>query len=417
MKFQRLCVLVSKMPRHLTTNDLTMEEALAVWRFLDAKQRLPMTARRVKIQLAKECGCFVEQLDAVGDNAHISKILTWESNDQSKGLDVDELVALVQNVPDEEWVLDLCRSMSLIEAEMFWRWALEYRWSSVRYRMVKWLKMMLDMSDISNYNPEMLIQMVFTGIGKDKLVEEMFVPLRPYTRDEHGFVAHKIATPSEYWFVTDCSTLIQVHRGAVRNRAKELMVDLTMDIPTDVPLTWCWLNPLQTNYIHSESIELPFSKYKEPLPTSWEESLQLLHNYPKGGFLIKENDNYFLMTSGTVSLIGQLMYYKRVGDNIEFTLGFRDGLDVVDVPDIIAMTQLPFEIEQQLRKQHINVTARKVSEPLSDNLTVKVEYTWSPKRNWHFKYSGLFTSYGLSDVDEIVDYITLVGENYATGRK
>ncbi len=413
MNFQRLCALVSKMPRHLTTNDLSMEEALTVWRFLDAKERLPMTARRVKIQLANECGCFVEQLDAVGDNAHISKILTWESNDQSKGLNVDELMALVHNIPDEEWLLDLCRSMSLIEAEMFWRWALEYRWSSVRYRMVKWLKMRLGMSDISNYNPEMLIQMVFTGIGRDKLAEEMFVPLRPYTNNKLGIVG----TSSEYWFVTDCSTLIQVHRGAVRNRAKELVVDLMMDIPTDVPLTWCWLNPLQTNYIHSESIELPFSKYKEPLPTSWEESLQLLHNYPKGGFLIKEHGEYFLMSSGTVSLMGQLMYYKRVGDNIEFTLGFRDGLDVVDVPDIIAMTQLPFEIEQQLRKQNINVTAKQVSEPLSDNLTVKVEYTWSPRRNWHFIYTGLFTSYGLSDVDEIVDYISLVGENYATGRK
>lgn len=407
MKFQRLCALVSKMPRHLTTNDLTMEEALTVWRFLDAKERLPITARRVKIQLANECGCFVEQLDAVGDNVHISKILTWESNDQSKGLNVDELMALVHNVPDEDWLLDLCRSMSLIEAEMFWRWALDYRWSSVRNRMVKWLRKMLHMADISTHDPVILLQALYMKT-KVMSIEDMFVPLRPYTKDKLGIVG----TSSEYWFVTDCSTLVQVYRGAVRDRGKNLMVDLMVDIPPEAPLTWCWLNPLQTNYIHSESIELPFSKYKEPLPTSWEESLQLLHNYPKGGFLIKEHDEYFLMTSGTVSLTGQLMYYKRVGDNIEFTLGFRDGLDVVDVPDIIAMTQLPFEIEQQLRKQNINVTARQVSEPLSDNLTVKVEYTWSPRRNWHFIYTGLFTSYGLSDVDEIVDYITLVGENH-----
>jgi len=384
-----------------------MEEALTVWRFLDAKERLPITARRVKIQLANECGCFVEQLDAVGDNAHISKILTWESNDQSKGLNVDELMALVHNVPDEDWLLDLCRSMSLIEAEMFWRWALDYRWSSVRNRMVKWLRKMLHMADISTHDPVILLQALYMKT-KVMSIEDMFVPLRPYTKNKLGIVG----TSSEYWFVTDCSTLVQVYRGAVRDRGKNLMVDLMVDIPPEAPLTWCWLNPLQTNYIHSESIELPFSKYKEPLPTSWEESLQLLHNYPKGGFLIKEHDEYFLMTSGTVSLTGQLMYYKRVGDNIEFTLGFRDGLDVVDVPDIIAMTQLPFEIEQQLRKQNINVTARQVSEPLSDNLTVKVEYTWSPRRNWHFIYTGLFTSYGLSDVDEIVDYITLVGENH-----
>ncbi len=90
--------------------------------------------------------------------------------------------------------------------------------------------------------------------------------------------------------------------------------------------------------------------------------------------------------------------------------------DIIGVVDTINMTELPFEIEQQLRKQHINVTARQVSEPLSDNLTVKVEYTWSPRRNCHFIYAGLFTSYGLSDVDEIVDYISLVGENYATAQ-
>ena len=412
MNFQRLCALVSKMPRHLTTNDLTMEEALTVWRFLDAKERLPMTARRVEIQLANECGCFVEQLDAVGDNAHISKILTWESNDQSKGLNVDELMALAHNIPDEDWLLDLCRSMSLIEAEMFWRWALNYRWSSVRNRMVRWLRKMLHMADISTHDPVILLQALYMKT-EVMSIEDMFVPLRPYTKNKLGIVG----TSSEYWFVTDCSTLVQVYRGAVRDRGKNLMVDLMVDIPPEAPLTWCWLNPLQTNYIHSESIELPFSKYKEPLPTSWEESLQLLHNYPKGGFLIKEHGEYFLMSSGTVSLMGQLMYYKRVGDNIEFTLGFRDGLDVVDVPDIIAMTQLPFEIEQQLRKQNINVTAKQVSEPLSDNLTVKVEFTWSPRRKWHFIYTGLFTSYGLSDVDEIVDYISLVGENYATGWK
>jgi hypothetical protein len=412
MNFQRLCALVSKMPRHLTTNDLTMEEALTVWRFLDAKERLPMTARRVKVQLANECGCFVEQLDAVGDNAHISKILTWESNDQSKGLNVDELMALAHNIPDEDWLLDLCRSMSLIEAEMFWRWALNYRWSSVRNRMVRWLRKMLHMADISTHDPVILLQALYMKT-EVMSIEDMFVPLRPYTKNKLGIVG----TSSEYWFVTDCSTLVQVYRGAVRDRGKNLMVDLMVDIPPEAPLTWCWLNPLQTNYIHSESIELPFSKYKEPLPTSWEESLQLLHNYPKGGFLIKEHGEYFLMSSGTVSLMGQLMYYKRVGDNIEFTLGFRDGLDVVDVPDIIAMTQLPFEIEQQLRKQNINVTAKQVSEPLSDNLTVKVEFTWSPRRKWHFIYTGLFTSYGLSDVDEIVDYISLVGENYATGWK
>lgn len=271
---------------------------------------------------------------------------------------------------------------------------------------------MLHMADISTHDPVILLQALYMKT-KVMSIEDMFVPLRPYTKNKLGIVG----TSSEYWFVTDCSTLVQVYRGAVRDRGKNLMVDLMVDIPPEAPLTWCWLNPLQTNYIHSESIELPFSKYKEPLPTSWEESLQLLHNYPKGGFLIKEHDEYFLMSSGTVSLMGQLMYYKRVGDNIEFTLGFRDGLDVVDVPDIIAMTQLPFEIEQQLRKQNINVTAKQVSEPLSDNLTVKVEFTWSPRRNWHFIYTGLFTSYGLSDVDEIVDYISLVGENYATGWK
>ena len=212
MNFQRLCALVSKMPRHLTTNDLTMEEALTVWRFLDAKERLPMTARRVKIQLANECGCFVEQLDAVGDNAHISKILTWESNDQSKGLNVDELMALAHNIPDEDWLLDLCRSMSLIEAEMFWRWALNYRWSSVRNRMVRWLRKMLHMADISTHDPVILLQALYMKT-EVMSIEDMFVPLRPYTKNKLGIVG----TSSEYWFVTDCSTLVQVYRGAVRD--------------------------------------------------------------------------------------------------------------------------------------------------------------------------------------------------------
>ena len=80
MLLGRAIVLVSKMPK-LDVKDITKEEAYELWEFLDEERKLPITKTRLKINLAKECGVFVEQLDAVANGASLAEVLIMESSD------------------------------------------------------------------------------------------------------------------------------------------------------------------------------------------------------------------------------------------------------------------------------------------------------------------------------------------------
>lgn len=86
MLLSRATIIMSRMPYRLTTEDLTREEAHELWAFLSSEDRLSMTRQAVKVQLAKECGVFIEQMDAVANGATLTELLVWESSDTDGGL-------------------------------------------------------------------------------------------------------------------------------------------------------------------------------------------------------------------------------------------------------------------------------------------------------------------------------------------
>lgn len=399
MKFMRLCSLLSKMPSKLSKEELTKEEAHLMWSFLDSSKRITMSTRMVKVQLAKECGCFVEHLDDVTNGKPLAEVLTWESGGQSKGYTVKELMTLAHNASEsqEDWVLKLCNAMTVIEGQVFWSWALNYKWSPYRYRMVKWLKQQFNHESKSM---EFYINSIYSGISDSILEDAAYTPLQIWT-DE---------SCDTFWFVQDCTTLVQLKQGIAKRRTGILDFDLTPQVPDDTPLMWCWSNPLGTHRLHNVKHDIPFSSYKEPMPTSWEESQQLLHHYPKGGFIIFHEGEYYLKTSGTISLQAQVTHYRNVNGTWEFNIGFRDGIDVVDM-NVFTVEENVFELDYALRRIGITPTVKNTSEPISDTFVVKVEYTWSPSKEWHFRFNTVVLDAGLSDVDELVDYLVVVNND------
>ena len=99
MMIERATIIVSKLPHRLTIDDLTIEEAHELWAFLSTDDRLSMTRQAVKVQLAKECGVFIEQLDAVANGATLTEVLVWESSDSAGGtLTLDNITSMFRNI-------------------------------------------------------------------------------------------------------------------------------------------------------------------------------------------------------------------------------------------------------------------------------------------------------------------------------
>ena len=401
MMFSRLCSIVSQMPHHLTVSKLTHTEALEVWAFLDTDQRIPYTEHMLRRQLCNEMNCFMEVFNASTKGTSLAEILTWEAGKSSSGFFTDELINLVRNAATQQgdWILDLCKSLTMEENELLWRWATRYRWRSVRYRMIKWLKILTELEDV---DVPMMLNVVYGEIPIDAVREE-----KRFTRLKRW----ETGTPEVFWFVTDCSKLSYLERGIARYRNGDIDVELTPQVPATLEPTWCWVNPNETGHWHASEVELTFSLYKEPLPAEWHEGQQLLNAYPKSGFLILDSGDYHLYTAGTASLNAQLMSISKIDKHrYRCTIGFRDGIDSADVLQI-ELRSLPFNLEQSLRRRGVNPNIKHVEHEVRDCLVLKVDYTWGTKEGWHFRINETKDNAGITEVDEIVDYIALVGED------
>ena len=113
MLLSRATIIVSKMPHRLSVDDLTREEAHELWAFLSSEDRLSMTRQAVKVQLAKECGVFIEQMDAVANGATLTELLVWESSD-SEGctLTLSNITAMFRGSLNDEWIIEFSHLMN-----------------------------------------------------------------------------------------------------------------------------------------------------------------------------------------------------------------------------------------------------------------------------------------------------------------
>ena len=397
----RVTELISLMPNKLLLKDISEKECRIIWDFLNSHRRLSISNHMLKINFAKELGVFVNDIDDVAGGRPLCEILTWESDEQTTIITLKEAVAVIQNAANNEnWILPFCHSLGVKEAELIWRWALDYRWSSIRNRMLKWLKKHSQL-EYGKYTFEEYMNVIFYNISPAKIVESSNVKLQTWD---------STVTPSKWWFITDCSKMFHVCKGIARNRNGTLNAKY-MPLLNGDEECWVWENPLGTGMWHNEDIELSFSNYKEPITHEWHESQVLLQSYAKGGFLITDENNYYLLTNGTNTLYGQLLSVRNIGKGgYEFVIGFSDGGEIVDATAII-MEKLPFDLEVALKRKGLNVKARLAFHNIEDCLVVKLNYTWSPTDGWHLCFVDIENDMGIDDIDDITDYYAIVGDD------
>ncbi len=362
MKISRAVSCISAMP-NLT--DISEDETRELWNFLNRPVRCPLTRQMARLRLAAECGVYPDVLDAsIGSNSIVTALI-WESSDsESTGMTLEQVVAFFS--ADDFKLLSLCHALDSDEAEFVWRWAFSERWRSVVNRMKKWMG-----DDVQN------------DLGEHRL--------KPWKE-----TTTKI--PKEWWLVEDVSTLrlafpgkqrvVRYRNGLIDEKYTLLYQD--SDVEHEKP-TWIAEN--------LQSLD----------DMSWPESVQLMQLHPRGALLIHDDD-YYLMTSGTTSLYGQILRVRKLNDTYyELEIGFLDGDTTVEVCTIV-LPEMPFVLEGAFGRFGVRYNYGRSWHVVEASLVARVVLLWNPDDEWHLRFDGVESEMGASDVSQLVDYQMLMGE-------
>jgi len=392
----RLAELVDRMPNKLLVKEITKKECREIWDFVHTTNRLSISLHRLKMQLAKECGVMLERILEVADDKPFVEILTWESGDEPSAFTLKQVMELMRNAhTDENWILSFANNISVKEASLIWRWALDYRWYSKRNRFKNWLYKHSKLN--AGYSFDIHLSVIYDGLQ----VTESQTPFKKLEVWD-GEV------PEKWWFVTDCATLKYVGDGIVRNRNGTLNPTFTPMLDSNAEC-WMWDNPTGTSQWHSHITPLPFSKTKEPMTNEWHEGQVLLESYAKGGFLIHHESKYYLKSNGTNTLYAQILTIQNLNKGgYEIVIGFSDAGEVVDATTLTIDT-IPFSLDNALKRRGVNANIRHTFHNVNECLVGKFNYTWSPDDGWHLKFGEVEDAMGVDGVDDILDYYAITG--------
>ena len=396
----RVTEIISLMPNKLLLKDFTEKDCILIWEFLNSQNRLSISQQMLKIGFAKELGVFVDQLDAAGDGRPLCEVITWESPEEYEStLSLKQATEVMRNAHlNADWILPFCNMINTEEAELIWRWAVDYRWGSIRNRMIKWLQKHSGLGH--EYSFEEHLNVIYYKISPSQIVASTNTKLETWDN---------AVTPSKWWFITDCSKLIWLSNGVARNRNGTLNAKYT-PLLNGKEECWTWQNPTDTNMWHSKDEDVAFSKYKEAMTHEWHESQILLQSYAKGGFLITDETNYYLLTNGTNTLYGQMLSVRNINKGgYEFVIGFSDGGEIVDATTIV-MEIIPFNLDGVLKRRGVHANIRHAFQNIDDCLIVKLNHTWSPNDGWHLCFVDTEDGMGIDEIDDITDYYAIVGD-------
>jgi len=393
----RLAELINRMPNKLPVKQITKKECREIWDFVHTTNRLSVSLHRLKTQLAKECGVMLERILEVADDRPFVEILTWESGDEPSTFTLKEVMDLMRNAhTNDEWVLSFANSISVKEAALIWRWALDYRWYSKRNRFKNWLYKHSKLN--AGHSFDIHLSVIYDGL-EVKEHHTPFKKLESWDGEE---------APEEWWIVTDCATLKYVGDGMVRNRNGTLNTTFTPMLDSNA-VCWMWENPTGTSHWHSHNTPLPFSKPKQAMNHEWHESQVLLDSYAKGGFLIHHKTNYYLKSNGTNTLYSQILTIQNLNKGgYEIVIGFSDAGEVVDTTTLTIDT-LPFSLDNALKRRGVNANIRHTFHNVDECLIGKFNYTWSPNDGWHLKFIEVEDTMGVDSVNDILDYYAITG--------
>jgi len=397
----RVTEIISLMPNKILLKEITKKECFVIWDFLNTDDRLSVSQHMLKIEVAKELGVFVDQLDAISDGRPLCEVLTWESPDEHETIiTLKEATEVMRNAHlNKDWIIPFCNMINTEQAELIWRWAVDYRWGSIKNRMVKWLQKHSGLNH--EYSFEEHINVIYYNISPSQIVTSTNTKLESWDNT---------ITPSKWWFITDCSKMMWLSNGVARNRNGTLNAKY-MPLLNGKEECWVWDNPTGTGMWHSKDEDVSFSKYKEAMTHEWHESQVLLQSYAKGGFLITDENKYYLLTNGTNTLYGQMLSVRNIGKGgYEYVIGFSDGGEIVDATTIV-METVPYNLDGALKRRGVHANIRHAFHNIEDCLVVKLNHTWSPTDGWHLCFVDTENEMGIDDIDDITDYYAIVGDD------
>ena len=412
MKVKRAVGCVSMMPKRLNQDALTRKEALALWAFIDAEDRLPISRRMMKVQIAKEIGVYIEQFDAVIGDVSIAQALVWESPlDNKNEITLNQIVSLFNHIDDADWVLSLCSQLDVEEAEFIWRWALKERWLSIRNRMRKWVLNLLGAST-SKLTTSRLIEILY---DKDILeeVEELTIKLEPWI-DAHE------KDIDRWWFIPDATSLRMItpnqNGWTIRKRTGEIDSMMTKEnddslITDDAESLWVWETEQGTKtWGFIEGMEsTPSKSYlhpSAPQTTEWEEATLKLKQYTRAAILIQSNGKYYLLTDGSVKFVAQALRLQKQKSGVYIMeLGLLDGDEIVKVLDIPIgeMQDIPFTLHTSFKKCNVNMFGTGWRD-IPTGLFISFSLIWNPTYGWYPKFKNVESEVGTNDVSQLLDY-------------
>lgn len=403
MKVKKAIYIISLMPHKFPQDEMTKAEALKLWHFIDRSGRITISRLMLKRQLAKECGVFLEQLDAIlGQSSLVEGLIIESSESTSKGITLDEVSSCLTTTKenDNDWVIGFCHSINSDEAEFIWRWAFNERWRAIRNRMKKWVLVRLGIES-STLSTERLIEALYNGEtieGIQKMDEKC--RLKPWPN-----ITSRI--PEAWWYVPDASGLRlacpSINGSIVRKR--DGSIDEILKPPKEVAdYTWMWQSPPSSgvwDYAEGKHSDI-----------GWGEALTMLEHFPRSAILIKEYDTYHILTGGTIKLIAQAIRIRKVRkDGFIMDIGFLDGDEIIDMYQMELGEDLPFELQTQLRTRNVTFRYGYEWKDIPSGLIISVMLVWRPDKHWHLQFDSVRSDLGVSDVDLISDYYALVGED------
>ena len=131
--------------------------------------------------------------------------------------------------------------------------------------------------------------------------------------------------------------------------------------------------------------------------------------HPRGALLIRDDD-YYLLTSGTTSLYGQILRVRKLNDTYyELEVGFLDGDTTVEVTSIV-LPEMPFALQQEFGRIGVRYNYGRSWHVVKASLVACVALVWNPDNEWHLRFVGIESEMGASDVSQLLDYQMLMGE-------
>lgn len=403
MKVSRAVVLLDLIPK-LGIDGMTREEAHVLNQFLFSMP-VHLTKNMARLRLANEMNVNKEALDQALGDMSVVEGLVMECTNKGGKVTLEEIYTYFTSENDIEF-LPMCALLNHDEGEFVWRWALQYRWNSVKTKFSKWLRNMTGTQEGLEHDylysnarfSESIINALYDGVTDINVYQEIRNRI-----PKLQFWVSKLVVPEQWWFVPDGSSLRWVDRydGEIiaRHRTGEIDMEMTEELVSKSTDTrWVWRD--KDGFYVDESTKTV---------GEWTTAISLLQLYPRSMILIYRDNTFHYQTGNDITLYARVMGVRKLAGGYQFKLGFRDGDEIVDTTTV-DVHDIPFTIQSELRHMGIRYNYGRDWHDIDGCVVTSVSPKWTPEGGWGWTHLLYESEMGINDVSDVIDYQNIMGE-------